>query len=238
MNLGAFIVKIHRRLLKIRLSPIRVFCFHQVSDVFESDTMWECDWTQTEVFEKKILALKEKYTFVPLTEAYRRIASDKLRLKNYATLTADDGWASLKKILPWLAEQKIPITLFLNPLYMDGEHFQYRVTEKFLTRKEVADLTARYEPYITIASHGWSHDDCAKMTMDAFEKSVRSSELYLKSMQGKVPFYAFTFGRHTTKQMELLTQQCLIPVLIDGVENYNDKSCVHRECIDGEIYAE
>ena len=156
---------IKRKWTRLRLRPVRVFCFHHVSDVFEPETMWECDWMQTEVFKKRILTLKEKYTFISLEEAHAHIANDRFRVNNFAVLTSDDGWASLKNILPWLAEEKIPITLFLNPMYMDGKHFQSRDSEVFLTKEEVADLTERYEPFITIASHGWSHEDCLKMSI-------------------------------------------------------------------------
>jgi peptidoglycan/xylan/chitin deacetylase (PgdA/CDA1 family) len=223
---------IKRKWTRLRLRPVRVFCFHHVSDVFEPETMWECDWMQTEVFKKRILTLKEKYTFISLEEAHAHIANDRFRVNNFAVLTSDDGWASLKNILPWLAEEKIPITLFLNPMYMDGKHFQSRDSEVFLTKEEVADLTERYEPFITIASHGWSHEDCLKMSMESFKDSVSKSEEYLTPMKGKVPFYAFTFGRHTTKQLEFLEQHSLVPVLIDGIVNYDDASCIHRECID------
>lgn len=187
---------------------------------------------QTELFKKRILTLKKKYTFISLEEAYTHIANDRLRINNFAVLTSDDGWASLKNILPWLAEEKIPITLFLNPLYMDGLHFQSRDSEKFLTKEEVADLVERYKPFITVASHGWSHEDCLKMPMESFADSVCKSEEYLKDMKGIVPFYAFTFGRHTIKQLEFLKQQSLVPVLMDGMVNYDDASCIHRECVD------
>jgi peptidoglycan/xylan/chitin deacetylase (PgdA/CDA1 family) len=220
------------RLNKWYLRPIRVFCFHQVSDVFDPKGMWECDWTQTDVFKKKILALERKYTFISLEEAYSYIVNDKIRWKNYAVLTADDGWASLKNIIPWLAEKKIPVTLFLNPLYMDGVHRQSRETESFLTTEDVDSLVERFYPYITIASHGWSHDDCVKMTFERFKESVVKSEEYLGLMNAKVSFYAFTFGRCTCKHMEFLEQNGLTPVLVDGMKNYNDLSCIHRECID------
>ena len=206
---------IKRKWTRLRLRPVRVFCFHHVSDVFEPETMWECDWMQTEVFKKRILTLKEKYTFISLEEAHAHIANDRFRVNNFAVLTSDDGWASLKNILPWLAEEKIPITLFLNPMYMDGKHFQSRDSEVFLTKEEVADLTERYEPFITIASHGWSHEDCLKMSMESFKDSVSKSEEYLTPMKGKVPFYAFTFGRHNTKQFEFFEQCSLVPVLKD-----------------------
>ncbi len=223
---------IKRRWTRLRLRPIRVFGFHHVSATFEPETMWECDWTQTETFKQNVLALKKKYIFISLQEAYNHISNDKFRKTSYAVLTSDDGWASLKNILPWLAEEKIPVTLFLNPLYMDGKHYQSRDSEKFLTKEEVVDLAERYEPFITIASHGWSHNNCLKMSMESFEDSVLKSEEYLKSIKGKVSFYAFTFGRHTIKQLEFLNQQFLVPVLMDGMVNYDDASCIHRECID------
>ena len=230
--MNTLVKTIKRQWTRLRLKPVRVFCFHHVSDTFEPDTMWNCDWTQTDTFKQNVLAMKEKYTFISLEEAYNHISCDIFRSTNYAVLTSDDGWASLKNILPWLAEEKIPITLFLNPMYMDGKHFQSRDSEEFLTKEEVADLIERYEPFITIASHGWSHEDCMKMSMDSFKDSVSKSEEYLKSIKGKVPFYAFTFGRHTNKQLELLDLQNLVPVLMDGMVNYDDVSCIHRECVD------
>lgn len=233
MTLGKLTKKLCRRVRNLFVKPIRVFCFHQVSDVFEPETMWECDWTQTDVFKKKILTLKEKYTFVSLTEAYNHIANDKIRLKNYAALTADDGWASVKNIIPWLAEQGIPVTLFLNPLYLDGKHYQSRETEKLLTCADVNLLTKMNPNLISIASHGWEHKDCSKMDMDEFVGNVKKAENSLKDLRGKTSFYAFTYGKYIREQVEILNHLLLIPVFADGCKNYNDELCVHRECIDG-----
>lgn len=224
--------KMRKRLMKLRLRPVRVFCFHQVSDVFEPDTMWECDWTQTEVFKKKILALKKKYTFIPLTEAYRHIVNDSFRLKHYAALTVDDGWASVKNIIPWLAEKQIPVTLFLNPSYLDGKHYQSRQTEKLLTQEEVVFLVNEYKPYITIASHGWTHGSCMEMTESEFVDNVQKAENVLNELSGKVPFYAFTYGHFRSSQFKWLCAQSLIPVLVEGTKNYH-ATCIYRECIDG-----
>lgn len=226
--------KLSRYLEKLRLRPVRVFCFHQVSDVFEPDTMWECDWTQTEAFKRKVLALKERYTFIPLDVAYDHIANDRFRVKNYAVLTADDGWASLKNIIPWLVEQKIPVTLFLNPLYLDGIHYQERATEKLLTRADVDELVEQFSPMITIASHGWSHKDCTKMSEEDFEISVRMSEDALQGIGGKIPFFAFTFGRYHDNQADWLRSQSIVPVLMDGTKNYDDATRIHRELLDGQ----
>lgn len=230
---ASIVDRLKRKWKHLWIKPIRVFCFHQVSDKFEPDTMWEPDWIQTESFKKKILKLKTEYTFLPLQEAYRHIANDTIRFKKYASLTADDGWASLKNIIPWLAEQQIPVTLFLNPCYLDGKHYQSRPTEKLLTREEVSDLVETYAPLITIASHGWIHADGLKMTDKEFEESVLEAEKDLQKMTGKAPFYAFTYGHYKQGQIQFLKTLSLIPVLMDGRMNDNDKQCVHREGLDG-----
>ena len=232
MKRDTFIRKIRKKLLSYRLRPIRVFCFHQVSDVFEPETMWECDWMQTDVFKKKILELKDMCTFISLAEAYSHISNDKFRYINYAVLTADDGWASLKNIIPWLAEQKIPITLFLNPMYMDGEHQQSRVTEKFLTKEELSELTAKFKPYITIASHGWSHVRCSNMSNDEFVENILKAESEMSDISGKIPFFAFPFGSHSNSNLNELKRRHLIPVLMDGMQNCMDSSCIHRELLE------
>ena len=232
MSLNHIQKKFRRSIGRIRFQPIRVFCFHQVSEVFEPETMWDCDWTQTEVFKRSILALKKKYTFISLPEVTYHLRHDRFRTKRYAALTSDDGWASVKNILPWLVENEIPITLFLNPLYMDGIHYQSRETEKFLTKEDVAGLVERWGSFITIASHGWLHEDCLKMTKDEFVENVSEAENALGEIIGKIPYYAFTFGRRKADQVGFLKSQSLVPVYMDGGKNYSDASCIHRESLD------
>ena len=229
----SFYQRIMRGLLRLRLHPIRVFVFHQVSDVFEPDTMWECDWTETEAFKRSISALTKKYTFISLDEVKEHLANDRFRFKDYAALTADDGWASLKNILPWLVEQKIPVTLFLNPSCLDGKHWNSRETDKLLTGEEVARIVEQGGAFITIASHGWTHKNSKTMPLDNFENSVQMSEEALERLPGHVPFYAFVSGRHTSAQVTYLRSRKLTPVFVDGRDNVNDPKSIHRHCIDG-----
>ncbi len=220
---------------RIWLHPIQVFVFHQVSDVFEPETMWECDWTQTNAFKQRILALKKKYTFISLTEVQRHLAQDKWRFRNYASLTADDGWASLTNILPWLVEQKIPVPLFLNPSCLDGKHWNSRETDKLLTREEVVRFVEQGAPYITIASHGWTHKSSLHMTMEEFIESVDKSERVLQEMPAKVPFFAYASGLSAEGQFGYLRKQGLTPVYVDRRVNSKDSILIHRYCIDGGI---
>ena len=218
--------------MKLRLQPIRVFCFHQVSDVFDASTMWECDWTQTDIFMQKILSCKEKYEFISLEEAYWHIQNDAFRKKKYAALTADDGWASLKNIIPWLVEQQIPITLFVNSAYLDGKHYQERETEKLLTKEDLIVIANKYPQYVTIASHGETHINTLQMTDQEFEISVINAESILNKLPNKIGFYAFTYGKYKDGYLPILQKYKLVPVLVNGCENYRGNE-IHRECIDG-----
>ena len=228
----SFFQRVWRHLSRMCLRPIPVFVFHQVSDVFEPDTMWDCDWTQTDIFKRNILELKKRYQFIPLSEVQRHLTKDKWRFKNYAALTADDGWASLTNILPWLKEQRIPVTLFLNPSCLDGIHKNSRETDKLLTEDDVNRIVQEGAPYVTVASHGWTHRNCKGMTMEEFEESVQKSERVLERMQAKVPFFAFASGLYTWAQVDYLRKRNLVPVFVDGRDNENDPASIHRYCMD------
>ena len=228
-----FYQKLKRHLSRMWMRPILVFVFHQVSDEFEPDTMWMCDWTQTGVFKGNILALKKQYKFISLEEVREHLAKDKYRFRKYAALTADDGWASLKNILPWLVEQKIPVTLFLNPSVLDGQKWNSRESDKLLTEEEVVRFVKEGSPYISIASHGWSHKSCTQMTMREFEESVQASERVLCRVPAIVPFFAFAYGQYIPAQVAYLRGMKLVPVFVDGVDNDNDPTSIHRFCIDG-----
>lgn len=246
MNLFA---KILRRIVRLRLQPIRVFCFHQVSELYNPLTMWECDWTQINLFKQNILKLKEQYTFISLTEAHEKIKHDCFRSRKYAVLTADDGYKSLLSILPWLNEQKIPITLFVNPRYWDGlswseinEEQSRRVKsdvdmlteicpDLYLTREQLAQLTS--SPLVTIGLHGYEHVDATKLSSDDFAKNIQQCRDSIRSLEGYVPYMAYTWGRHTKETDSILRGLNIVPVLVCGTDNYNNPDYIDRVAIDG-----
>ena len=95
------IEKIRRRLTKLSLQPIRVYCLHHVCEHFDPDSMHESDWMALGEFQQRIFSMhKDSVQFISLTDAYNHIKNDKVRLGKYAVLTFDDGYASLKELLP------------------------------------------------------------------------------------------------------------------------------------------
>lgn len=231
MNLKSLLIKIKRRLARFLLEPIRVFVFHQVSEEFDPTTMWECDWTELEQFKRNIISLKEKYTFISLQDAHLKLQRDRLRFHKYAALTCDDGWASVLSVLPWLQEQRIPLTLFLNPAYLLQQETRENGMDKLLTIERVKEIVAA-NSLVTIASHGWNHAICSEQDEATFQKNVDDSVQCLKSLDGYVSFFAYPCGKHTREQDAYLLGKNVVPVYCDGDRNCKDKTAIHRECID------
>ena len=225
--------RIKNKLTKLRLQPICVFCFHQVSEQFDSSTMWECDWTQIGLFKKNIIRLQKQYTFISLSEATEKLKHDKFRCKKYAVLTADDGWASLKNIIPWIVEQKIPITLFVNPAYLLGEETRENGMKQLLSTDELVEMHAHGKPYISIASHGWNHQLTIEQSDHEFVMNIEKSMKYLSQIDGFIPYFAYPCGIRKAGQDIYLKKRGILPVYCDGQKNYNNGECIHREPIDG-----
>ena len=230
MQLTSLINRMKRRALRFRLRPIRVFCFHQVSNEFEPETMKKCDWMQTDAFKQSVFALKKRYTFISLPEVSCHLKYDRFRVKRYAALTSDDGWASLKNVLPWLDEQNVPVTLFLNPCYMDGKHYREKDTEKYLSMEEVLCYGMQYKD-LTVALHGWEHKDVSALSNLEFRNDVEQSFKALSVFPCFVPFFAYPWGRHNDNNDAVLFEYGMTPVLMDGMVNYTDPFFIHREML-------
>lgn len=223
--------KIKRKWMKMRLQPIRVLCFHQVSDAFDERYMEPIDWLETDVFKQRIESLrKEGYKFISLPEAQEKMRKNRIRCKKFAVLTADDGWATLRNVLPWLNEQQIPVTLFLNPAYLDGTHYRNSDKEQYLNAEEVAQLHKQY-PLVTVGSHGWEHVDATMQTEEEFRESIKRTTIYLHQLPNYIPFHAYTWGRHTNATDSILIQMEITPITIMGGRNYNKFQIIDRELL-------
>lgn len=215
--------------MKLRLQPIRVFCLHHVCEEFDAETMVACDWMQIDEFKQKIVALqKNGIEIISLAEAHEKMKRDIFRCKKHAVLTFDDGYASLKEILPWLEEQKIPATLFINGKYLDGKSYRKNPQEKYLTMEELRLLTTSL---IELGHHGWEHKRATEQTIEEFEKSVEQNVQHLSDYPSYIPFWAYTYGAHTQETDAYLQGKQIVPVYIDGGENYNEYDVVHRELL-------
>ena len=229
MSISEFIEKIQRKWMKLRLQPIRVFCLHHVCEQFDADAMYACDWMALDEFKKKIIALRSQgYQFISLTSAYEHLKNDWFRCKKYAVLTFDDGYKSLKEVLPWLEEQRIPATLFINGKYLDGKSYRENPKEQYLTYDELFALTS---PLIEIGHHGWEHTAATEMTEEELLESLQKNIEILSSHPRYIPFWAYTWGRHTIGNDKVLLENLIIPVRIEGNKNYKWIGTIDREIL-------
>jgi peptidoglycan/xylan/chitin deacetylase (PgdA/CDA1 family) len=213
--------------MKIRLQPIRVFCLHHVCEQFDADAMYACDWMALDEFRLKINALRSQgYQFISLTAAYEHLKKDWFRYKKYAVLTFDDGYKSIQEMLPWLEDQQIPATLFINGKYLDGVSYRNNANEKYLTYDKLFSISL---PLIEIGSHGYEHADASKMSEEDFQKHINMNIQLLQKHPNYVPFHAYTWGRYKKQTNDILKNLCVTPVYVDGIKNYNEPNCIHRE---------
>lgn len=224
-----FFQKLHRKWMKLRLNPIRVFCLHHVCKQFDADAMHACDWMALDEFKQKIIALRNQgYQFISLTKAYHHLKKNYFRRKKYAVLTFDDGYKSLKEVLPWLEEQKIPATLFINGKYLDGSSYRETRKEQYLTHDELSALTTLL---IEIGHHGWEHKSVKEITKEELIDSLQKNIEVLSAHPRYIPFWAHTWGRHDDISDMYLKQKNIIPLIITGGRNYKFNGYINRELL-------
>lgn len=232
----------------MRVQPIRVFCFHQVSDTYEPLYGGMENWTETEQFKQHILALKKKYKFISITDALSHLKNDTFRNKQYVVMTCDDGYQCVLSLLPWLEQQQVPITLFISVQYLDGvsydpwfdghwkevsfEKKQSLLQNMYIHRNHLQTELLCSEN-VTLAMHGMEHDDVSGMGKEAFSSYVDKCVNLLGGHVRFKPFFAYTWGRHSIVTDKVLREKGITPVYCDGMANYDYDGVIHRIWIDG-----
>ena len=220
-----------------------MFFFHQVSREYDPLSCWECDWIQTERFKERILEFKKKFTFISIEDARQKLRKDFFRFRRYAVLTADDGYQSVLNVLPWLEEQKIPVTLFINSKYLDRQSWsaineeQARRVKKdvdmlkevcprlYLSRDELFSLTS---PLISIGLHGHEHLDSAKMTLPEFCNNLNRNIVSLRLHPRYIGYFAYPWGHKSLATDQAVFNMGLVPVYTNGSANFHKGEAINR----------
>lgn len=246
MNLQELLHRIRRKWMKIRLQPIRVFVFHHVSKERNPLICMQEDWTQLDQFKRNIENQQRQYTFISLETACDKLQHDLFRMRKYAVITTDDGFASVLSVMPWLEEKHIPLTLFVNTRYMDGDKLK-PVHEKwlrelapnvdsktiakqmYLSREQIWSLTS---PLIEIGLHGHEHLNAKQTSESQFEADIDTCIAKLQEHPRFIRAFAYPWGDATKESLIYLKKQDIIPIVVRGGRNYIWEGSVDRECID------
>lgn len=237
---------IQNKLMKLRLQPIHIFAFHHVSETLDPLVCQEGDWTQMEQFKRNIEKLQTQYKFISLMEAYDKLCHDTLRLSHYAVLTTDDGLASVLNIIPWLEEKKIPLTLFINTRYMEGDvlkpihqlwlrEIDPDADEKAIARRmylSKSQLFALTSKYIEVGMHGHRHIYIPAATEAQFEDELNTCMQIIQEHPRFIPAYAYPWGDETEDSLHYMAENGIIPVVLNALGNYKYDKYIDRECID------
>lgn len=246
MNLSSKIRRLYKRL---HYRPIRVFVFHHVSDVRDPLVSGEHDWSNTEQFKLNIQKLRRKYKFISIDEAWEIISKGIFRFSRYAVLTTDDGLQSVLHVVDWLVKNEIPLTCFVNAKYLDGCSCKSQditrikkvdanavvgnvIKRQYMTYEQLFSLTS---PYVSIGLHGYEHINAKDQPLIDFRQNVIMCDNILKKHPRYVPFFAYPWGGHTAETDQVLKENGLVPVLVDGMVNREPSSVIHRVCIDNII---
>ena len=241
MSLNHFINKIHRKLVHLRLRPIRVFCLHQVCLEYDPLRCTKNDWISVTSFMESMKVMLKNYSFISLTEAHHKLFTDYLRFKHYAVLSFDDGYRSNLLVLKWLDTQRIPYVLFLNGKYLNGQSCSLHLLENarrvkadineieladnlYLLPEDIRQMSAQ------IGSHGFEHLDATGLPRAGVKDLIQLNyAVFDQERINTIPFHAYTWGLRNKTTDEVLTELGIIPVLMDGQKNYDDSSVIHRE---------
>ena len=231
MHYSAIKRKIVKRIDKLCCQPIEIFVFHAVSDSFDPALNKQVDWSSTTEFKQRILSFKQQYTFISLDDAYHCLHRDFSRHKKLAVLTCDDGFASILSILPFLEHEQVPITLFINPKYLDGTSIRtgYATAPKYITQNQLFALKSNLT---SIGMHGYEHLDATKQTPEEFAESVDKCINILSSHPRYIPFFAYTWGNHNDTTDRILAEKNIVPVLCDGGATRRYYNGISRKPID------
>ena len=222
--------KIRHRIEKFCCSPIEVFVFHAVSDCFDERENKRVDWLQTADFERRILSLKGRFRFISLDMAYCKLRRQWFRRRRYAVLTCDDGYASVLGVLPFLEKECVPVTLFVNPKYLDGvsKRDGYAETPHYISREQLWKLDSGL---VTVGMHGYGHDDVTRQSAKEFEESVDKCVEVLQTHPGYIPYFAYTWGRYNDTTQRLLKEKGIVAVFADGESNYRFRRGIGRKVL-------
>ena len=124
-------------------------------------------------------------------------------------------------------EKSLKKELFKNPT-SEFRGTPFWALNSYLTKEELFIITT---PLVEIGSHGWEHVDANEMTVAEFASSVQKNIELLSAHPRYIPFHAYTYGGHNHKVDAKLHEKYIIPVLVDGIKNYNDSKCIHRELL-------
>lgn len=108
---------------RLWLKPIPVFVMHQVGESMNPMVDRKSDWSSFDLFKSNVDFIRNNYRIVSLPKACEMLKKQRMRFRKYAVLTFDDAYKSILPALEYLKEKDIPVTVFVNSAYLNGDKY-------------------------------------------------------------------------------------------------------------------
>ncbi len=177
---------------KCQNAPVAILFYHRVANTHPNGWTMGC-----QMFQRQIDWLQDRFDFVSLQEAQRRLVEG--NSKPAVAITFDDGYAdNCEFAIPLLLRRKIPFTYFISTQILhDQLAFEHDL--KAGVRLEVNSLyqiRAMANSGVEIGAHTRTHADMGQSTdIDWIRNELQGSVEDIESWIGKkVNYFAFPFG--------------------------------------------
>jgi peptidoglycan/xylan/chitin deacetylase (PgdA/CDA1 family)/folate-dependent phosphoribosylglycinamide formyltransferase PurN len=176
-----------------RRTRYTVLLYHRVNDVSKDILTIDVD-----SFIRHLVALPRRYPVVSLRDAVEGLRQRCYLGPNVVVVTFDDGYADNAEIAaPLLKHFDLPATFFVTAGLIgterrfphdDGSPYAFRT----MTWEQVRALQ---QMGFDVGSHGWSHLNLGRCSLDEAQREVRQSREELdRKLEAPVRFFAYPFG--------------------------------------------
>lgn len=156
-------------------------------------------------FEEQMrLLLQEGYTSISLDNLIEYIKGKRKLFKKPILITFDDGWKStFDNAYPILKKHNLRATVFVSTDPSAQVFTEKEGIDKPLTHEEIIQLGK--DELISIQSHGISHEDLSRMSLEQLRDELTESKEILQKMTGKQVNYLSTPS--TTRLTKVLKKE-------------------------------
>lgn len=117
-------------------NSLSIFNFHQVTPYFDKRFHSRGTWTNLAHFKNQINFIKSNFRIISLEDGINRTENNQLDDK-YAAVTFDDGDISFQQfVYPYLVENKIHSTIFINSAYLDSGKASWYAIFRYLVNDD------------------------------------------------------------------------------------------------------
>ncbi|MEM7454772.1 MAG: glycosyltransferase [Planctomycetota bacterium] len=174
--------------------PVSILFYHRVADEHPNP------WTISEGdFERQIRWFQKNFDLVSMEECQRRMESG-FNDRPALHLTFDDGYAdNCSFALPFLIEQKIPVTYFITTRHLvEHEPFAHDVKEEQpLLPNSIEAIRALADAGVEIGGHTRTHADLGSIADEErlYDEVITATREMERLISRPIRYFAFPYGQ-------------------------------------------